>query len=188
MQAPWLLVQSLWTLMSPSWLILLVFLFCIWPLLQSSVILFNRIQLGLMFVGLCTCFHQMKPLWVVKYQSIVEKLWASLQRWLFYPSSHVWIYPRSQGHQASGFWCPMQYQGWTHICNLGLRLDQPLVDHSQNLWVFLTPAYPISRTECRLRITWLGWISYHFTGSLSQWQEMIVTGDAYFRLHKQNLE
>lgn len=36
-----------------------------------------------MFVGLCTCFHQMKPLWLVRYQTIAEKLWASLQWQLF---------------------------------------------------------------------------------------------------------
>jgi hypothetical protein len=70
---------------------------------------------------------------------------------------HVWFYLRSLEHPASRFWLSRQCQGWAPSCDIGLKLDQSLVGHTQNLCATFTPAHLAGRTNCSLKVLWLSW-------------------------------
>lgn len=56
---------------------------------------------------------------------------------------HVWFYPKSLSHPASESW-RRQCQGYTLFHDVGLKVDEPSVGHSNNFCATFTP-----RISCR---------------------------------------
>jgi hypothetical protein len=62
---------------------------------------------------------------------------------------------------------------------MGLKLDQALAGHSHNFCAAFTPAHLVGRTDCRLKVLWLGWCPSPSTGNLAWFQEMASSGSVF---------
>lgn len=123
-KAPWLLVQDLWSPMSPNWLIMGFSLWYPWPhwMLQSFLPLF-------MFpwtkpnMGFYICFRQLLDKCLLMAIRVFTNLWVWLNivRYHYikvFPSSHVWFILTVEPL------CSRQCRGWAYFPGMGFRLDQ----------------------------------------------------------------
>jgi hypothetical protein len=60
---------------------------------------------------------------------------------------------------------------------MGLKLGWLLVDHSLSLCSIFVSAFLLNRTNFRLKILWVTWCPYLFTGSPA-WLQEVATSDA----------
>lgn len=58
---------------------------------------------------------------------------------------------------ASGFWSSRQCQAWASFCGMGLKLDQWLIGHSHNFYIFIVPTHLPGMICSRSKFLWLDW-------------------------------